>query len=152
MADDAYPLHVNTEDLDGDDEAVLRQLKDVARANRPRTREFAAWVCRVVGALHCRCDEEPRPLPQLRNRDERMNAARAHPGTCGVWQAEIIARVETQDAEETAAKRGQEPSYRTFRNQVTAAACVVARAWCGLASSTTTQGGHTPFLWCLQQQ
>ena len=80
--------------------------------------EFAAWDFRVVGGLYCLCDGNPPALAEFSSRDDRREAARAHPGTCGVAQADVIAGVETEAVEQTAAGRQQEASYRTFRNQV----------------------------------
>ncbi|CAN0350135.1 unnamed protein product, partial [Pylaiella littoralis] len=49
---------------------------------------------RLVGRLHCSHGvEKPEPLPVIKNRDERRKAARDHPGTCGVHQAELTAAV-----------------------------------------------------------
>ncbi|CAN0116510.1 unnamed protein product, partial [Pylaiella littoralis] len=46
------------------------------------------------GRLHCSHGvEKPEPLPVIKNRDERRKAARDHPGTCDVHQAELIAAV-----------------------------------------------------------
>lgn len=116
MAEEAYPVEIADIDVDG---AVHRQLVSVARFHPERTREFAAWVCRYVGGRYCLCDGEPPALADFASRDERREAARAHPGTCGVAQAEIIAAVDTETVEQTAAARQQEATYRTFRNQVT---------------------------------
>eukprot|EP00752_Nemacystus_decipiens_P016037 g14338.t1 len=115
MADEAYPVKIA--DLDGDSEAVHRQLVSVTRFHQQRTREFAAWACRIVGGWYCRCDGPPPLLADFSSRDERREAARGHPGTCGVAQADVIAGVETETVEQAAAGRHQEATYRTFRNQ-----------------------------------
>lgn len=116
MADEAYPVAIA--DLDGDSEAVHRQLVSVARFHTTRTREFAAWACRFIGGLYCLCDGAPPALVDFATRDERREAARTHPGICGVAQAEVIAGVETEAVEQTASGRQQEATYKTFRNQV----------------------------------
>ncbi|CAM9126949.1 unnamed protein product [Hapterophycus canaliculatus] len=120
MAAQAYPNAVRIAELEaeGGEFAVHEQLAVVARDHPSRTREFCRQVCAQVGALFCDHGEDPpQPLPRIRDRRERVEAARAHPGTCGVHQAGIIAGVEMEDIEKTASRRGQRPSWKTFRNQ-----------------------------------
>ena len=95
MAGEAYPGAFA--DLDGDSEAVHRQLVSVARFHQQRTCEFAAWDFRVFGGLYCLCDGNPPTLAEFSSRDDRREAVRAHPGTCGVAQTDVIA---TQTAEQ----------------------------------------------------
>ena len=94
MAGEAYPGAIAG--LDGDSEAVHRQLVSVARFHQQRTCEFAAWDFRVFGGLYCLCDGNPPVLAEFSSRDERREAGRAHPGACGVAQANVIAGVETE--------------------------------------------------------
>lgn len=98
MADqDEHPLQVDTANLNDDCRAVHRQLTVVAQFRALRTREFAFEACRAVGQLFCRCDAEPQPLEGTGSREQKVAAARAHPGTCGVHTAGVIAGVETED-------------------------------------------------------
>lgn len=83
-----------------------------------RTREFAPAACRVVGSLYCECVGEPQPMKDFTQREERRVAARQHPGTCGVAMAGLIAAVETEDVRQTASRRQQEATFKSFRNQV----------------------------------
>ncbi|CAN0433349.1 unnamed protein product [Pylaiella littoralis] len=117
MGDEGYPQDIHIGDLEADPGAVQAQLLFVAQHHTARTREFAAAVCRAVGGLYCECDGEPEPLEPHSNRDKRMAAARDHPGTCGVAMAAVIAAVETEDVEETANRRQQQATLKTFRNQ-----------------------------------
>ncbi|CAN0416821.1 unnamed protein product, partial [Pylaiella littoralis] len=82
-----------------------------------RTREFAPAACRVVGSLYCECVGEPQPMKDFTQREERRVAARQHPGTCGVAMAGLIAAVETEDVRQTASRRQQEATFKSFRNQ-----------------------------------
>ena len=111
MAGEAYPGAFA--DLDGDSEAVHRQLVSVARFHQQRTCEFAAWDFRVFGGLYCLCDGNPPALAEFSSRDDRREAARAHPGTCGVAQTDVIAGVETEAVEQTplAGSRSEPPHF-----------------------------------------
>ncbi|CAN0446503.1 unnamed protein product, partial [Pylaiella littoralis] len=96
MASGTYPTKVLVESLNlpGGDRVVHEQLKFVAEHHTARTRAFATTASRLVGRLHCSHGvDKPEPLPVIKNGDERCKAARDHPGTCGVHQAELIAAV-----------------------------------------------------------
>ena len=119
MAGEAYPGEIA--DLDGDSEALhctagwcrSRGFISSVHVNLPRG--LAAWACRVIGGLfvHCLCDGNPPALAEFSSRDDRREAARAHPGTCGVAQTDVIAGVETEAVEQTplAGSRSEPPHF-----------------------------------------
>ncbi|CAN0392711.1 unnamed protein product [Pylaiella littoralis] len=119
MADQDYPHHVHTAELEADGSAVHADSFSscVLEHHTARTREFAPAACRVVSSVYCECVVEPQPMKDFTQREERRVAARQHPGTCGVAMAGLIAAGETEDVRQTASRRQQEATFKSFRNQ-----------------------------------
>ena len=81
-----------------------------------RAREFAWQAARdIIAVVYCEHgDIMVPPLPDFSIKKDAQEAAKTHPGLCGVHHAKFIAGVKTADVLE----RGQGPSAVKFRNQV----------------------------------
>ncbi|CAN0503591.1 unnamed protein product, partial [Ectocarpus sp. 8 AP-2014] len=97
--------------------AILVQVKEAYEHDVARVREFVFDAAVAVGTASCNHDEPPGPLPTGLTRDQRAQAAKEHPGLCGVYHAAAIAGVSYADVAATAERRGVGVTFNVFRNQ-----------------------------------
>lgn len=98
----------------GQRDAISSQLKEVAWHFPDRTREFADIAARAVAECYCTHDGAPSPLPAFSERSEAQQAAKGHPGLCGVHHASTIAGVSVQEV----LVRDHQATANKLRNQV----------------------------------
>ena len=108
-----YPSGEAVDQLVDDPSAVAAQVQLVAEKFPRRLREFIFDAARAVGHEHCDDREEPQALPDGLNIAQKMEIASTHDGLCGVFHANVIAEVVTEDV----AARGELTGNR-YRNQV----------------------------------
>ena len=108
-----YPSGVAVDQLVDGPSAVAAQVQLVAEKFPGRLREFIFDAARATGQKHCDHREEPQALPDGLNIAQKIEIASTHDGLCGVFHANAIAEVVTEDV----AARGEVTGNR-YRNQV----------------------------------
>ena len=108
-----YQAGVAVDLLMDEPSAVTAQVQSVAEKIPGRLREFIFdATSRAVAREHCNHSEEPQALPDGLNTAQEMEVASTHDGLCGVFHANAIAEVVTEDV----AARGELTGNR-YRNQ-----------------------------------
>lgn len=82
----------------------------------------------AVGAGSCLHDDPPRALPRGLTRDQGVEAAKEHPGLCGVY----LAGISYDDVVATAERRSASVTFNVFRNQVRAVVLLLDMSTAGL--------------------